>query len=195
MATDYCIRRLLPSVAFLTWRVATERSINQKQNEQFEDEKQRQQEELHLMVTKSTKKPGTRDCGTETKKTGTRDCGTETIEASNNSQNQPVQMLPQTSNSRTVERDSVRSFERDNVSPNSPLRPDGQHQTLSQLASFLMPAALDQALTRSPFLDTHQASPKIPLAEILPQNSSLLDLQAKLSRLETRWASIRLNPS
>ena len=57
MATDYCIRRLLPSVAFLTWRVATERSINQKQNEQFEDEKQRQQEELHLMVTKSTKKP------------------------------------------------------------------------------------------------------------------------------------------
>ena len=177
------------------------------------------------MVTKSTKKPGTRDCGTETKKTGTRDCGTETTEASNNSQNQPVQMLPQTSNSRTVERDSVRSFERDtvsnqpvqmlpqtsnsrtverdsvrsferdNVSPNSPLRPDGQHQTLSQLASFLMPAALDQALTRSPFLDTHQASAKIPLAEILPQNSSLLDLQAKLSRLETRWASIRLNPS
>jgi len=129
MATDYCIRRLLPSVAFLTWRVATERSINQKQNEQFEDEKQRQQEELHLMVTKSTKKPGTRDCGTET------------IEASNNFQNQPVQMLSQTSNSRTVERDGVRSFERDNVSPNSPLRPDGQHQTLSQLASFLMPAA------------------------------------------------------
>ena len=186
MATSYCIRRLLPSVAFLTWKIATEKSSNQK-HKQFErqqlllhDDPQQQHE---LSLPRSTKNPGSRDLGTAN------------IAASTNSETRPVTILAQASDSQTVGRDSVGSIGRDNTSPNSPVRPDGQHQTLSQLASFLMPAALGQALTRSPFLELHQANAKLPLGEVISHNSSLLDLQEKLSRLETRWASIRLNPS
>jgi hypothetical protein len=69
----------------------------------------------------------------------------------------------------------------------------GQDQTLSQLASLLMPGIPNNG--RAKVLEIEQAAPRNSFGNMNPQNAGLLDLQQKLNRLESRWASMRLSPS
>jgi hypothetical protein len=101
---------------------------------------------------------------------------------------------------------SNRRLEDNNSSPSSYVRRDvrgdnvefltlnqGQDQTLSQLASLLMPGIPNNG--RAKVLEIEQAAPRNSFGNMNPQNAGLLDLQQKLNRLESRWASMRLSPS
>jgi hypothetical protein len=193
MATDYSIRRLLPEIAFLTWKKATMISQadflktrvadleslqglpnNDAQNATIPESLSNEH------VVKSNRSDQSNSKFEHGKTSGTP----RSIEKSGSTPNIGDPSLTA----------KIRGYD-ESVTDASLLLPEEQHQTLSQLASFLIPSALEQFAIRSPLLAIDHAASKNYPGEIHPQSSSLMDLQQKLNRLESRWASIRLNPS
>jgi hypothetical protein len=190
MATAYSVRRLLPEVAFLTWKKATMVSEADSLRARIADlESIPESQKSHVQKQKAPN-----DAVNE------RINGESSERSQSRSERGKVSGTPHSTNKSAMTSNigdpNLSAANRgSDESANGASLPVEQHQTLSQLASFLIPSALEQFGIRSPLLAIDQGAPKGYVGEMHSQSSSLMDLQQKLNRLESRWASIRLNPS
>jgi hypothetical protein len=191
MANDYCVRRLLPEIAFLTWKGAT--AVAQATYEadslksrvadlESSSESQTLPMPMPLAVVPTDpqfkgRKNQLSNLKVEHGKVSQLDRKPRSIDKS------VFAAAPSAQNRVSDEYVGDASSTQD------------EHQTLSQLASFLIPGAVEHFAMKSPLLVIDQMAPKPYLGDMSAQSSSLMDLQQKLNRLESRWASIRLNPS
>lgn len=197
MAKDFCIRRLLPQIAFLTWKKAT--IISQATNHEnspstsLPDAGQFHEAPRYAYNEPMGKKQQSLANATD------KDIRGHLNRNASSSSNVYFDMTPESFDHPShAQQYSHRSQSTKNVGGNDfdfASSNQGQNQTLAQLASFLMPSVVDQSMSRSPLFGMPQAPVQESDGEMKPHHSSLMDLQQKLSRLETRWASIRLNSS
>jgi hypothetical protein len=225
MANDYCVRRLLPEIAFLTWKKAT--VINQSIHESnYLKTRVAELESLHesLPVHESHRSQISHVPSQLTQERIQTSMANSTVMEAKGHQNEqtnrkiqhydesqnarvffdrPPERLDQSASTQKFNDQSVTTANRsakDSASENTTSEIAsqnlGRHPTFTQLASFLMPGVLDQSISSSPLLGIlHEPASKHSFEEMTSHNSSLIDLQQKLSRLESRWASIRLNTS
>ncbi len=207
MARDYCIRRFLPEIAFLTWKKATvvkqstheadalnARIAELESSRETQGRMQTSLAEASVMDVDGNhdQQPSRRfqNSHVSPKEAVHLDRTPERLDRSASTQNRG----DRSQQNSTKHRD-IREFAGERTLHEISSQNEGKHQTLSQLASFLMPPALEQSISSSPLMEMYHPTAKSSFEDMIPDHSSLIDLQQKLSRLESRWASIRLSTS
>lgn len=207
MARDYCIRRFLPEIAFLTWKKATvvvqstheadalnARIAELESSRETQGRMQNSLAEASVMDVEGNhdQQPNRRfqNSRVSPKETVHLDRTLERLDGSASTQNRGDR-----SQQNSTKHRHIQEFAGERTLHEISSQNQGQHQTLSQLASFLMPPAIEQSISSSPLMEMYRATPKSTFEDMIPDHSSLIDLQQKLSRLESRWASIRLSTS
>jgi hypothetical protein len=207
MARDYCIRRFLPEIAFLTWKKATvvvqstheadalnARIAELESSRETQGRMQNSLAEASVMDVEGNhdQQPNRRfqNSRVSPKETVHLDRTLERLDGSASTQNRGDR-----SQQNSTKHRHIQEFAGERTLHEISSQNQGQHQTLSQLASFLMPPVTEQSISSSPLMEMYRATPKSSFEDMIPDHSSLIDLQQKLSRLESRWASIRLSTS
>jgi hypothetical protein len=191
MANDYCVRRLLPEIAFLTWKGATavaqatyEADSLKSRVADLESSSESQTLPMPMPLAVVPTDPQFKGRQNQLSNLKVEHGKVSQLDRKPRSIDKSVFAASPSAQNRVSD-----EYVGDASSTQD------EHQTLSQLASFLIPGAVEHFAMKSPLLVIDQMAPKPYLGDMSAQSSSLMDLQQKLNRLESRWASIRLNPS